>query len=398
MNASSIAGTPADAVRAFASGERWQEGVDFVLGKTRVWLTWESWRDVDDRARVTEEAVRAASGMHEEDDVFSAEAGAPTSEGHGWGTRGRRSMGSMAFGASQEDLLYAAGGLSSAGPNTAATTQLPRQATGNTDWEESVEWDKGSAGPDGYAPVGLSGGDAIDLTRPGKKNGYANLPAGDPNASTVEFNPETKGSAAKSSNATPKPVEVIPTTRARRWWVRFVWFCTWWIPSFMLTYLGGMKRSDIRMAWREKVTICFLILGMCGMVIFYVIIFGKLLCPEFDKAWNADELLGHDRENDFWVSISGSVYDITTFWKGDHSVPGAPMTPDVVKPLAGTDISNFFPPPLELACAGLVTSDRIVMSYANASTVPNPIYAIHTSGTLQSLQVSLTSVSDFVYN
>ena len=44
-----------------------------------------------------------------------------------------------------------------------------------------------------------------------------------------------------------------------------------------------MKRKDVQMAWREKVTICFLIFLLCGTVIFYIIFFQRLICPEFDK-------------------------------------------------------------------------------------------------------------------
>jgi chitin synthase len=141
----------------------------------------------------------------------------------------------------------------------------------------------------------------------------------------------------------------------------------------------------------REATICFLIFGLCGTAVFYIVIFGRLICPEFDHAWDLDELKGHIADNDFWVSISGSVYDITSFWKGDHSVPSLPMTPDVVRPLSGTDLSNYFPPPLELACSGLVTSGRLEMRYSNASTVPQPVYAVHTNGALQSLPVSVHS-------
>jgi chitin synthase len=260
------------------------------------------------------------------------------------------------------------------------------------EWE--YEWDKGSNGNgdgdgdgdgDGFTPPPVLTKDgAVEMTTSATKGGYANLPGAD--ASTANFFPaDSKG----GKGVKVKPMEAIPTTQVRRWWVRFVWLCTWWIPSFLLNHLGGMKRSDIRMAWREKVTICFLILGLCGTVIFYVIFFGKLLCPEFDHAWSADDLLGHDTANDFWVSISGSVYDITNFWKGDHSIPSEPMTPDILLPWAGTDLSNYFPPPLELACAGLVTSNLLEMIYANATTVPIPIYAVHTSGALQSTPVSI---------
>jgi chitin synthase len=39
-----------------------------------------------------------------------------------------------------------------------------------------------------------------------------------------------------------------------------VWGLTWWVPSVCLTYLGRMKRPDVRMAWREKVSFTAIIL------------------------------------------------------------------------------------------------------------------------------------------
>ncbi|CAG7853145.1 Chitin synthase 6; AltName: Full=Chitin-UDP acetyl-glucosaminyl transferase 6; AltName: Full=Class-V chitin synthase 6 [Serendipita indica DSM 11827] len=380
MHSGSIVGGPEDGIRAFASGERWVEGVDFVFGKTKVWVNWNAWRDVDDRARVTEEGMRATSPSRahgDDDDDMSAEGGAP-SELHGWGrgTVGRRSIGSMAFGASHEDLLYGGGGLLSADPTQNFNVEGGNNY--NPGWNGSNEWDKGSA--DGYTPPAADKKNkgAIEMSQPAGKHGYANLPGGD--GSTAALATKEKGKMAS------KPVEVIPTTRARRWWVRFVWMCTWWIPSFLLSWVGGMKRSDIRMAWREKVTICMLIFGLCASIIFYVIFFGKLLCPEFDHAWDANDLKGHDSEDNFWVSIAGSVYDITNFIQGDHSVPGRPMTPDVTMPYAGTDLTTYFPPPLDLACAGLVTSHLLEMRWANATSAPIPAYAIHTSGALQTLE------------
>jgi chitin synthase len=80
-----------------------------------------------------------------------------------------------------------------------------------------------------------------------------------------------------------KNVDVIGTTNTRKTWVFVVWFLTWPIPSFLLRYVGRMKRKDVQMAWREKVTICFFIFLLCGTVIFYIIFFQRLICPEFDK-------------------------------------------------------------------------------------------------------------------
>ena len=88
-----------------------------------------------------------------------------------------------------------------------------------------------------------------------------------------------------------KNVEVSRTTTTRKAWVIVVWLLTWWIPGFVLRYIGRMKRKDVQMAWREKVTICFFIFMLCGTVVFYIIFFQKLLCPEFDKVHTTKDRL-----------------------------------------------------------------------------------------------------------
>ena len=51
-----------------------------------------------------------------------------------------------------------------------------------------------------------------------------------------------------------------------------------------------------------------MIIFMCGVVIFYIVIFGKLLCPNNDKAWNTSELAQHAGTTDFYAAIAGKVY------------------------------------------------------------------------------------------
>lgn len=53
----------------------------------------------------------------------------------------------------------------------------------------------------------------------------------------------------------PEVVEEVEQTTTRRNWVIMTWLATWWIPSFLLSWIGGMKRKDVRMAWREKLLI-----------------------------------------------------------------------------------------------------------------------------------------------
>lgn len=123
-----------------------------------------------------------------------------------------------------------------------------------------------------------------------------------PNKEPLEFSVKDKKHVA---------TEVIATTRARRWWIRITWAFTWWIPSFLLSRLGGMKRPDVRMAWREKLAIFMMVFLACGTVLFYIIVFGKLLCPDGDKAWNPTDLAQHQGRDDYYAAIAGKVYDVS---------------------------------------------------------------------------------------
>ncbi|SCV67156.1 BQ2448_5802 [Microbotryum intermedium] len=182
-------------------------------------------------------------------------------------------------------------------------------------------------------------------------------------------------------------VEEVPSSRARRAWVFIVTLLTWWIPDISLKYLGRMKRPDVRMAWREKVALCLLIGFFCGIVIFYIVIFGNLLCPNMNKAWNEKELGYHAGPTDYWVGVRGVVYDLTTFYRTQHSdIPSSPVTSSDMLELGGQDLTNYFPIPLTLACPSLVSSTSLVLQYANfTADLPT---AIHYTGTQQSVTSS----------
>ncbi|QRW16570.1 chitin synthase [Rhizoctonia solani] len=222
-----------------------------------------------------------------------------------------------------------------------------------------------------------------------RKASYATLPT--PPSGTAATTPGTPELGVLPNKE--KPVmkghkEEVAETRVRKVWRVFTWMCTWWIPTYLLIHVGRMKRPDIRQAWREKVTICMLIFFACAFVIFYIIIFGKLLCPQFDKAWNVDELSGHAAENDYWVAVRGIVYDITDFWKGSHSdITAQPSSNDLMQELWGQDLTSYFPIPLTLGCSGLVSDTTMTLGVSNQSTITVPT-AIHTSGSAQSVTSS----------
>lgn len=182
------------------------------------------------------------------------------------------------------------------------------------------------------------------------KKGYITYYDDDVGQFTGELDPEI---------GEPKSILSVPITRSRRIWVGFVWALTFWIPSFVLRYVGRMKRPDVRMAWREKVVLVLLIFLLNATVVFYIVEFGRLLCPNFDKAWDEKEVGYHTGDGDFWVSIHGKVYDITKFWRLQHSDTPIQTTPDQMRPFAGRNLDVYFQPPLSVACRGLVSSDRI---------------------------------------
>lgn len=183
----------------------------------------------------------------------------------------------------------------------------------------------------------------------------------------------------------PKSVEAQKIGASRRIWIFCVWALTFWIPSFMLRYIGRMKRPDVRMAWREKLVLCLLIFLLNATVVFYIVEFGRLLCPNFDKAWNEKEVGYHQGENDYYVSLRGKVYDLTKFYKTPHGDPSRQTTAATMIPFAGQNLDEYFQPPLFTACSYL-TTDKSLTLLAN-TTVLHP-EGLHTSGPLQPNQKS----------
>lgn len=174
-----------------------------------------------------------------------------------------------------------------------------------------------------------------------------------------------------------KHIEETETTMSRRAWVAFVWALTFWIPSPLLSFVGRMKRPDVRLAWREKLVLVFLIALCNAIILFWIIAFGKLLCPNMDKAWTQEEVAGHTGEDDFWVGIHGKVYDITTFWRLQHSDTGIKTTSDLMMQFAGQNLDLYFVAPLPLTCPGLGIPDTLRLMTNNTQEIPQ---GDHTSG------------------
>ncbi|PHH55524.1 Chitin synthase 6 [Ceratocystis fimbriata CBS 114723] len=176
-----------------------------------------------------------------------------------------------------------------------------------------------------------------------------------------------------------KQIETTKLTKQRRIWVAIVWGCTWWIPSPLLRWVGRMHRPDVRQAWREKFVLVWFILLLNALVLFLIIGLGNVLCPNKNKVWDIGDVSGHTASNDFYVAIHGSVYDISKFWKLDHGTSNVKVTTSAMQPLAGLDLTAYFPIPIYLTCPNLVSNKYLTLQHNNTESVQYS-NAMHTSG------------------
>lgn len=214
---------------------------------------------------------------------------------------------------------------------------------------------------------------------------------------------ETKGNAISWENeldpglADGKKIIEQTSSKGRRTWVALVWILTFWIPSPLLSTFGRMKRPDVRMAWREKLVLVFFIFLINATVVFYIIEFGRLLCPNYDKAWNDKQVGYHQGTTDAYVSIYGSVYDISKFWRINHS-NGDGGTPSVrsdqMQETFGQNVNQMFPLPLDTWCSPLVSSQSGVKLQYNTTSPLSAIFS-HGSGSLSTFPGSQLDNADW---
>lgn len=325
-------------VQALAIARAWRDGLDYALGKEKAWLSYGAWRRLEDRMRVLQ---------GEEDSAHYGDA-----------------AGSM-----EED-----GGESHEAPDHLVKNYPPGQKAAET--PVPLPYDHGSANP---------------MMNWAAETGAAHSVWGQ--SAHGDVNSSFAGALEKGVDPKDKPLDAVAedgeVSNVRRVWKWIVWGLTGWIPNFLIKTFGRIRRPDVMFAWREKLSIFLLILIANGLVLFYIIGVGQIICPEFNKVWDAGQLTEHAGSNDFWVAVAGNVYDLTKFYKGSHS--GSPsyfsMTDDQkLGYFGGKDLTLYFPVPLYVGCPGLVNDKSLELTYSTNSTqtieeVPGQV--IHKSGAAQ---------------
>ncbi|KAK4691763.1 chitin synthase, partial [Lecanoromycetidae sp. Uapishka_2] len=164
------------------------------------------------------------------------------------------------------------------------------------------------------------------------------------NSGDMFRNLETREQMAEKGNE-KKMVEVdtVPVSGSRKRWLAVVYFMTFFIPDFMIKWIGRMKRKDIRLAWREKFAINLLIWFACGFVVFFIVIFPRLICPK-QYVYSAAELSTNNGKN------GHSSYVATSLQK-----------------YAGVDATDLFPVQVSALCDGTTgphsIDDEVTLDY-----------------------------------
>ncbi|RDA95156.1 hypothetical protein CP533_1929 [Ophiocordyceps camponoti-saundersi (nom. inval.)] len=179
--------------------------------------------------------------------------------------------------------------------------------------------------------------------------------------------------AERGNEKSLEEVEEFKDSPSRKRWVFTVYFLTWFVPDFLIRWIGRMPRKDVRMAWREKVAINMLIWFLCLVAAFFIVVFPVLICPK-QNVFSAEELSAYDgKENSrgAYASIRGYVIDLGAYTP--HHYPSYLGSKSLLN-YAGKDISSLFPVQVSALCQGASGSvnDEVTLDYKNTNMTGSP--------------------------
>ena len=171
------------------------------------------------------------------------------------------------------------------------------------------------------------------------------------NSGDMFRNFETREQMAERGNQKKEQeIDAIVMSGSRKRWLGLVWLLTFFIPNFVLKWVGRMKEPHIRTAWREKFAINLMIWLSCLFVVFFIVVFPELICPR-QHVFSAAELQGYDGKHGHgsYVAIRGEVYDLGAYIPKHYPsvVPSSAL-----QKYAGKDATALFPVQVSALCAG----------------------------------------------
>ncbi|KAI9208155.1 chitin synthase-domain-containing protein [Polychytrium aggregatum] len=302
---------PRDAVAAFVKASHWTDG-ELNLGRAKAHISEASWRYLEDELRVIQERLKLSRDAHYDRGV---EGLSPSPSEDSFGSR--------------MDLL---GNV----PN------LRDDESAYSSEDERSHYSFGFSGQNGRRVVsgqGRLGRPLSEASAADYGSEYGGTTKGRPRATAakdIELQPIRDD---KKAQPVPEPKKQL--TSARKKWLCCTWFLTWWIPSWFLSCCGKMKRKDVQIAWREKVALCVIVGFMCSVLLFFIIGFGRLICPK-QYVWSKFEMAAMNSLTDVWVYGYGRVYQVNDIVKNHQSSYGV-QTYNWAS-WAGSDVSPLFYP------------------------------------------------------
>ena len=127
-------------------------------------------------------------------------------------------------------------------------------------------------------------------------------------------------------------------------WKVFSRVVTFWAPGALLSSLGGLNDKHKQQAWREKITLCFIIICLCGTVGFITVGLQHVFCPQNNDG-TAARFVSVGSTPGF-VAIGGFIFNSTQSGNTDIQALSSKFS--------GQDISNQFQRPANFytACIG----------------------------------------------
>ncbi|KAF4975949.1 hypothetical protein FZEAL_7329 [Fusarium zealandicum] len=182
--------------------------------------------------------------------------------------------------------------------------------------------------------------------------------------------------AERGNEKSLEEVEEYRDKPSRKRWVFTVYFLTWFVPDFLIRFVGRMPRKDVRMAWREKLAINMLIWLMCAVAAFVMVGFPVLICPR-QNVYSAAELSSYNGEKGSegaYVSIRGFVFDLQPIVDSHYPGPELIDKERILK-YAGKDISSLFPIQVSALCQGKDGAIRpeVTLDYKDTNFTGSPL-------------------------
>ena len=148
---------------------------------------------------------------------------------------------------------------------------------------------------------------------------------------------------------TPQPAGVgtvdLVTSGGFDPWKVFSRIVTFWAPGFLLSSVGGLNDKQKQQAWREKITLCLIIIWLCGTVGFITVGLQRVFCPQNTDGTVARFISVGSTPG--FIAIGGFIFNSTQSSNADIQA--------LSTKLSGQDISNDFQRSANFytACTGL---------------------------------------------